>query len=109
MENLHNHHDLSLGAVVDRGDRDPDTAESQHAGCQELGFTESVQQISSQENHSGSPLGQAARYPRNPWKAVVVGPLLNMMIVNTGTFLTSDMRDHSPATFKLPEVPHCVV
>lgn len=55
MENLHNHHDLSLGAVVDRGDGDPDTSESQPAVCQELGFTESVQQISSQESHSGNP------------------------------------------------------
>lgn len=74
MENLHSHHDFCLGAMVDggggvgrwRGDGDPDTAESQHAGCQELGFSESVEQISSQENHSGSLLGQGCPVSQEP-------------------------------------------
>ena len=51
-EDLHSHHDFVLGAVVDREEGDPDTAEHQHAECQELGFIEGVRQVPCQESHS---------------------------------------------------------
>ena len=44
-EDLHSNHSLALSAMIDREEGDPDTAEHQHAECQELGFIERVREI----------------------------------------------------------------
>ena len=51
-EDLHSNHSLSLSTVINREEGDPDTAEHQHAECQELGFIECVRQIPGQESYS---------------------------------------------------------
>ena len=43
---------IAFGVVVDRDESDPDTAEHQHAECQELGFIECIRQIPGQESYS---------------------------------------------------------
>ena len=47
--------------MVDREEGDPDTAEHQHAECQELGFIECVRQVSGHESHSEGCQGQEAQ------------------------------------------------
>lgn len=54
-EDFHSHHYLTLGALVDGEEADPDTAEHEHAESQELGFIEYVRQIPGQK-----PYGQCS-------------------------------------------------
>ena len=50
-EDFHGHHDLSLGAMVDREECDPYTEEHQHAKCQGPGFIECVRQAHGEVGH----------------------------------------------------------
>lgn len=47
--------------MVDGEEGDPDTAEHQHAECQELGFIEGVRQVPGQESQGEAPQGQGAQ------------------------------------------------
>lgn len=63
-EDLHSHHDLTFGALVDRKEDDPDSAEHQHPECQKLGFIEGVRQIPGLESNREAPQGKHTENPR---------------------------------------------
>lgn len=57
-EDLHSHHSLPFGALIDGQKRGPDTADHQHAEGDELHLIEGVRQVPGQESHPKAPQGQ---------------------------------------------------
>ena len=69
-EDLHSHHDLAFGVMVNRYESDPDTAEHQHAECYGFGFIKGTRKVSGKESQSEAPKGQESQVSQNRVKCI---------------------------------------
>ena len=69
-EDLHSHHDPAFGAMVNRDESDPDTAEHKHAECYGFGFIKGTRKVSGKESQSEAPNGLGSQVSQNTVKCI---------------------------------------